>query len=70
MSKTELVTEYILNEIKQGRIAEGQRVPGCREIAQTLSVNKITVNKAYKALEEEHFLYCTEGRILCGQIGL
>lgn len=58
MSKMELVKEYILQEIKQGRIAEGQRLPGCREIAQSLSVNKITVNKAFKALEEEHFLYC------------
>lgn len=58
MLKMELVKEYILKEIKQRRIVEGQRVPGCREIAQTLSVNKITVNKAYKALEEEHYLYC------------
>lgn len=58
MSKMELVKEYILKEIKQRRIVEGQRVPGCREIAQNLSVNKITVNKAYKSLEEEHFLYC------------
>lgn len=58
MSKIELVKKYILKEITQRKIMEGQRVPGCREIAQILSVNKITVNKAYKDLEEEHFLYC------------
>lgn len=58
MSKMELVKEYILEGIKQKRFVEGQKVPGCREIAKILSVNKITVNKAYKVLEEEHFLYC------------
>ncbi|MEY8356370.1 PLP-dependent aminotransferase family protein [Lachnospiraceae bacterium 54-53] len=58
MSKVELVKAYILEEIMQKRIVEGQRVPGCREIAKQLSVNKITVNKAYKILEEEHYLYC------------
>ncbi len=58
MLKKDIVKEYILKEIKQGRIVEGQKIPGCREIAQTLSINKLTVNKAYKALEEEHFLYC------------
>ncbi|BCJ94891.1 putative HTH-type transcriptional regulator YcxD [Anaerocolumna cellulosilytica] len=58
MLKMEMVKKYIMDEIKQRKIMEGQRIPGCREIAQTLCVNKITVNKAYKALEEEHFLYC------------
>ncbi|MPM86535.1 hypothetical protein SDC9_133624 [bioreactor metagenome] len=47
MSKIQLVKKYILKEIMQRKIMEGQRVPGCREIAQILSVNKITVNKAY-----------------------
>lgn len=58
MTKIELVKKYILDEIRQRKIMEGKRVPGCREIAKILSVNKITVNKAYKELEEEHFLYC------------
>lgn len=58
MSKIESVKRYVTEEIKKGRIAEGKRVPGCREVARILSVNKITVNKAYKALEEEHLLYC------------
>ena len=58
MTKIELVKKYILDEIREKKIMEGQRVPGCREIAKLLSVNKITVNKAYKDLEEEHFLYC------------
>ncbi|MEN6461761.1 MAG: PLP-dependent aminotransferase family protein [Syntrophomonas sp.] len=58
MYKTETVKEYILNEIKQGKIKKGQRIPGCREVAQQLSVNKITVNNAFKSLEDMHILYC------------
>jgi len=58
MSKIELVKEYLMNVIKQEKVKKGQRLPGCREIAKKLSVNKITVNKAYKELEDEHILYC------------
>lgn len=58
MSKADLVREYILEGIRQKRFAEGQKLPGCRTIARILSVNKITVNHAYQAMEEEHFLYC------------
>ncbi len=58
MTKAEIVKTYIMKEIREKRIAEGQRLPGCREISKILSVNKITVIKAYQALEEEHYLYC------------
>jgi DNA-binding transcriptional MocR family regulator len=58
MQKIELVKKHIINEIEQGNIKKGQRLPGCRDIAEKLLVNKITVNKAYKSLEEEHILYC------------
>lgn len=57
MYKIELVKEHIMNEIEQGKIKKGQRLPGCREMAKKLSVNKITVNKAYKSLEDTHILY-------------
>lgn len=58
MSKMDLIKVYIQKEIKNGMIKKGQKLPGCREIAEKLGVNKITVNNAYKALEEEHVLYC------------
>lgn len=58
MNKTELVKSYLMNEIEQGNIRNGQRLPGCREMASRLSVNKITVNKAYKEMEDMHLLYC------------
>lgn len=57
-SKTDKVKNYILEEVKSGRIRNGQRLPGCRETALRLAVNKITVNKAYNELEAEHKVYC------------
>jgi DNA-binding transcriptional MocR family regulator len=51
------VKSYIRNEISQGKIKKGQRLPSCREIGKLLTINKITVNKAYKSLEDEHLLY-------------
>lgn len=58
MNKIELVKSYIMEDIKQGIIKEGQRLPACRFIAKKFGLNKITVNHAYKQLEDEHILYC------------
>lgn len=58
MNKVKTIKEFILKEFTLGNIKKGERLPGCREIAERLSVNKITVNKAYKAMEAEHLLYC------------
>ena len=57
MTKVQMVKKYILEEIDAGRIARGQRLPSCRDVAALLNVNKITVNKAYEQLEEEHEVY-------------
>lgn len=57
ISKTGIVKKFILQEIKEGRIIIGQRLPSCRKVALHLSINKITVNKAYGELEEEHRVY-------------
>lgn len=56
-SKVGMVKDFIRKEIKAGRIRNGQRLPSCRELSEKLSVNKITVNKAYNELEREHKVY-------------
>lgn len=56
-SKVEIVKDFIFREIKDGRIKNGQRLPSCREVSSCLSINKITVNKAYNQLEREHKVY-------------
>lgn len=57
MQKHEMVREYIVNKIKSGELKKGSRLPSCREVSKALSVNKITVNKAYNSMEEEHLIY-------------
>lgn len=57
MTKVQMVKKYILEEVNAGTIVRGQRLPSCREVATLLNVNKITVNKAYAQLEEEHEVY-------------
>lgn len=57
-SKVCMVKSYIFNEISEGRIKSGQRLPSCREVSSRLCVNKITVNKAFCELENEHKVYC------------
>lgn len=57
MQKHEMVREYIVQKIKSGELKKGSRLPSCREISKALSVNKITVNKAYHSMEEEHLIY-------------
>lgn len=56
-SKTSIVKNYIFKEVKGGRIKNGERLPSCREVSSLLSINKITVNKAYNELEKEHKVY-------------
>ncbi|MBU5314008.1 PLP-dependent aminotransferase family protein [Tissierella carlieri] len=56
-SKVEMVKDFIFREIKDGKIKNGQRLPSCREVSSYLSINKITVNKAYNELEREHKVY-------------
>jgi len=57
MTKCEDVQENILKQIREGVHKEGERLPSCRKLASELKVNKITVNKAYESLEQQHYVY-------------
>lgn len=57
LNKVQIIKEFISNEVNSGVLKYGQRLPSCREVAQKLGVNKITVNKAYNELEKEHKVY-------------
>lgn len=57
MGKADEVRKFIFEEISEGRLKTGQRLPSCRNVASLLSINKITVNKVYHELEQEHKVY-------------
>ncbi|MBO7289749.1 MAG: GntR family transcriptional regulator [Clostridia bacterium] len=48
----------IINKI----LAENEQLPSVRELSLTLTVNPNTVQKAYKELENDGFIYSIKGR--------
>lgn len=59
------IYEQIRDNIKQlimsGALAEDERLPSVRELAQTTSINPNTIQKAYRELEAEGFIYSVAG---------
>ncbi|RXT07097.1 FadR/GntR family transcriptional regulator [Ammoniphilus sp. CFH 90114] len=58
MSKTvtQLVTDYILDEIKKGNYTVGDKLPSEREIMETLSVGRSSVREAMRSLSDMNVL--------------
>lgn len=57
MKKSEEVKFYIMKLIEEGKLCNGERLPSCRELSERLCVNKITVNRAYREMEESNKVY-------------
>jgi GntR family transcriptional regulator len=58
----EQIKEKMKSLIIKGVLKADQRVPSVRELAQTLTINPNTIQKAYKDLEEEGFIYSVRGK--------
>jgi GntR family transcriptional regulator len=60
------IYEQIKDNIKQliitGAIKQHEQLPSIRELAQATSINPNTIQKAYKDLEAEEFIYTVTGR--------
>ncbi|MCH5164067.1 MAG: GntR family transcriptional regulator [Clostridiales bacterium] len=57
LSVYERIVERIKRDISLGIIAEGERLPSCRELALEMGVNPNTVQHAYSTLEEQGVIY-------------
>ena len=53
----EQIKEGIKSLIMSGAIAENEKIPSVREVAVNMAINPNTVQKAYKELENEGFIY-------------
>ena len=53
----EQITEKLKDLIIGGYLKENDRVPSVRELASGLSINPNTIQKAYKQLEGEGYIY-------------
>ena len=47
--------------IATGAIQEGELIPSVRELAKTLTINPLTVSRAYRLLQEDHLLEARRG---------
>ncbi len=50
------VADGIKREIRTGIIADGEKLPSCRELALKMGINPNTVQRAYTLLESEGFI--------------
>ncbi len=58
----EQLYENIRRLILQGLLEEDVKLPSVRELASDLAINPNTIQKAYKALEQDGYIYSNAGR--------
>lgn len=58
----EQVVLGIKEEILQGLLVPGEKIPSVREMASQLMMNPNTISKAYKSLEEQGVITTVQGR--------
>lgn len=60
----------IIQAIATGELKKGESLPSVRQLAEELSVNMHTVNKAYNLLKQDGYLLLTRrnGAIICETI--
>lgn len=58
----EQLFENVRRMILEGQLEEDDKMPSVRELAALLTINPNTIQKAYKALEREGYLYSVSGK--------
>ncbi len=56
------IEDGIRAQIISGVLAEGEQLPSVRELSVSLTVNPNTVQKAYKQLESDGYIYSVLGK--------
>ncbi|QZY55945.1 GntR family transcriptional regulator [Crassaminicella profunda] len=68
------IYEQVMNQFKQLIIKEvlgaDEKIPSVRELAKQLTINPNTIQKAYRELERQGYVYSVKGRgnFVCGKI--
>lgn len=57
----EQVIDNLKEQIMTGRLAMGEKLPSVRELSKLITVNPNTVQKAYRELERQGYIYTTGG---------
>ncbi|WP_282201628.1 GntR family transcriptional regulator [Emergencia timonensis] len=65
MTSRKSIYEQVVDNIKElimtDVLAQGSKLPSVRELSRDLTINPNTVQKAYRELEREGFVYTTAG---------
>lgn len=56
------LAQQVVAAIARGDVAQGEKLPGVRDVAASLGINPNTVNRAYAELEREGVLTTERGR--------
>ena len=57
----EQVMDQLKVQIMTGQMATGEKLPSVRELSKSITVNPNTVQKAYRELERQGYVYTTSG---------
>ena len=57
----EQVRDQLKEQIMTGQMATGEKLPSVRELSKSITVNPNTVQKAYRELERQGYVYTTSG---------
>ena len=57
----EQVMDQLKEQIMTGQMATGEKLPSVRELSKSITVNPNTVQKAYRELERQGYVYTTSG---------
>ena len=57
----EQVMDQLKEQIMTGQMATGEKLPSVRELSKSITVNPNTVQKAYRELERQDYVYTTSG---------
>ena len=58
----EQVRDGLRTLIVSGALASGEKLPSVRELASRLAINPNTIQRAYRALEQEGYVYSVPGK--------
>ena len=57
----EQVMDQLKEQIMTGQMATGEKLPSVRELSKSITVKPNTVQKAYRELERQGYVYTTSG---------
>lgn len=58
----EQIKEKLKELIISGALSEGEKIPSVRELASSLAINPNTIQKAYKDLEGDGYIYSVRAK--------